>query len=141
MENTVMLKTPFHWKILNTYHTHNNTKKLPFRVSGRWIFEADHQNGGLRTDGEPRKDGGLRRHGGLRKDGGLRRAGGFSKRTVDFVPVRWTSKGCGSAEVQWSGGEENCWYGSRNTVCEVSAVSLFSSFFNFTGWLLIYGNP
>jgi len=103
-----MLKTPFHWKTLNTYHTHNNTKKLPFRVSGRWIFEGDHQNGGLRTDGGPRRDGGLRRHGGLRKDGGLRRAGGFSKRTMDFVPARWTSKGCGSSEVQWSGGEENC---------------------------------
>ncbi|QCE00735.1 hypothetical protein DEO72_LG7g2025 [Vigna unguiculata] len=94
----------------------------------------------LRTDGGPRRDEGLRRHGGLRKDGGLRRAGGFSKQIVDFVPARWTSKGCSSSEAQWSDGEENCWYGSRNTACEVSAVSLFPSFFNFTGGLLIDGN-
>jgi len=73
-------------------------------------------------------------------------------RTVDFVVLvdfrnrwwtsclRWISKGCGSSEVHWSDGEENSWYGSRNTACEVSAVSLFPSFFNFTGGLLIEGN-
>jgi len=92
MENTVMLKTPFHWKTLNTYHSHNGTKKVPFGVSGWWIFEGDYQHDGLRKDGGLRRDRRLRRHGGLRKDGGLRRGGGFSKRMVDFVPVRWTSK-------------------------------------------------
>jgi len=38
-----------------TYHSQNERKKVPFGVSGWWIFEGDYRHGGLR------RDGGLRR--------------------------------------------------------------------------------
>jgi len=91
-------------------------------------------------DGGPRRDGELRRHGGLRKDGGLRRGGGFSKWKMDFVPALWTSKRCGSSEVRWSGGEQKCWYGTREVSANVCEVKLFPSFFYFTKCPLVDGN-